>query len=394
MDFNVKNQIDPTALATVMQRKAAMEQEQANLERAEKNSRVSRILDAVVTGQQIATNMMNLAEKRQERKGVENARAIISEPSHDPILAPTRDQRLKEALLQATQKEGAQTLLSAQVKKDMPTAASGRDIRKISIPGVGQREVIVDMVRHTVHTLNGEDITNMPGVSEAVPAFAPAAVETGSGAVKFEERNTPNKPKVVSTTDGTVPPEKVGTVSDLTRLETRDRDKVFKVIETAKNDTLVAEGRKALKPLAIMRKAINEDNQALIDRMGGLFHKAATADVGNLAAYEQRDPNTRAIFDRLKNAGSMWVKGTPAKNTKAEILEALDTAETVITGTVADSFNLHADTVVESFPQLNREAVLDKMGAKEFVKAKKKLDIKNMSLEELKARKAQLEGKQ
>lgn len=128
-DFKVQNQIDPTALASVMQRKSAMEQEQANADRAERNSRVSRILEAVVTGQQIASNMMSLAESRREAKGMRDASAILNEPAPtaktstlgevevkpSPEQEQSKQDRLRAALLQASGKAGALQMLKSQI---------------------------------------------------------------------------------------------------------------------------------------------------------------------------------------------------------------------------------------------------------------------------------------
>ncbi len=65
-DFTVKTrQLDAGAVANVLQRKQEIENQQANYEQEQKNQRLQRILDAVQGGQQIAANMMNMAEKRQ-----------------------------------------------------------------------------------------------------------------------------------------------------------------------------------------------------------------------------------------------------------------------------------------------------------------------------------------
>lgn len=80
-DFRTRTQsIDPMAFANVLQRKAAMEQEQKNLDRTRKDNQIKGLMDAVVQGQTIASNMMTLAEKRGKKEGQADLAKLMTAP--------------------------------------------------------------------------------------------------------------------------------------------------------------------------------------------------------------------------------------------------------------------------------------------------------------------------
>lgn len=80
-DFRTRTPaIDPMAFANVLQRKAQMEQEQKNLDRKRKDDQINNIMNAVVQGQTIASNMMTLAEKRSQTKGLNDLTALVESP--------------------------------------------------------------------------------------------------------------------------------------------------------------------------------------------------------------------------------------------------------------------------------------------------------------------------
>lgn len=80
-DFTVKTRpIDPTALATILQRKAEMEQQQRNLQQQRQDQMIAGIAPAIEAGQHIATNMMSLSEKRNQAKGLSDLTNLLSQP--------------------------------------------------------------------------------------------------------------------------------------------------------------------------------------------------------------------------------------------------------------------------------------------------------------------------
>ncbi len=116
-DFKVKTPaVDPTAFANVLQRKAAIEQEQQRFEQERKANRMKNLLDAVASGQQIANNMLTMSAKRKELKKMDEEaegrkevltlldQPIIPEDFQEPSLDPKVNQG---ALIMATQKRDA-----------------------------------------------------------------------------------------------------------------------------------------------------------------------------------------------------------------------------------------------------------------------------------------------
>ena len=75
-DFTDKNKtLDPASIAQIFQRRAEIENQQNQQRLNNSNDRIKRITDAITTGQQIASNMMDLAEKRQKLSDMQTASA-------------------------------------------------------------------------------------------------------------------------------------------------------------------------------------------------------------------------------------------------------------------------------------------------------------------------------
>ncbi len=88
-DFRTRTPaIDPMALANILQRKSQIDQAQENYQREHENDRFDNILKAVQAGQTIASNMLTLAEKRNEQKGIKDLTDLVASP--EPVApAPT-----------------------------------------------------------------------------------------------------------------------------------------------------------------------------------------------------------------------------------------------------------------------------------------------------------------
>lgn len=92
-DFTVKTKpLDAGTVAQILQRKAEIENQQNQQALNNSNDRTKRIMDAITTGQQVASNMMTLAEKRQnlnennsELAGQQKVQSLLTTP---PPTAP------------------------------------------------------------------------------------------------------------------------------------------------------------------------------------------------------------------------------------------------------------------------------------------------------------------
>lgn len=119
-DFRVRTPaIDPTAFANVLQRKQQMENEQQRYEQERKDNRLKRITDAIMAGQNIASNMLTIADKRGELKkkqseaeGRQQLQELFLEPDTlpesnplkeqmDPMFKADRDKRFMEAIIKS-----------------------------------------------------------------------------------------------------------------------------------------------------------------------------------------------------------------------------------------------------------------------------------------------------
>ncbi len=121
-DFRVKTPaIDPTAFATVLQRKSQIDQANAQAQQERKDSRIGRLLQAVQTGQQIATGMVDMAQKKQDMAAKQkqaNAQQdltnILGEtPTPTPFGIPAMDQQAQVAAQADKEKRLMQALSTA-----------------------------------------------------------------------------------------------------------------------------------------------------------------------------------------------------------------------------------------------------------------------------------------
>lgn len=84
--FDFQDRSNPSDLARLLQNKRQIEANIEAQERKERNSRVQRLLEAVKTGQEIAGNMMSLAENRKKLQDRKKISGILSEPGKDSVV--------------------------------------------------------------------------------------------------------------------------------------------------------------------------------------------------------------------------------------------------------------------------------------------------------------------
>lgn len=204
-DFKTRTPaIDPTAFANVLQRKVQVEQEQMNYEQEADQKRLKGLMDAVVTGQNIASNMMTMAEKRNKlriAKEEEEAQNRIAELANKPLEMPWapgmdlanpgdkakaeefRQRELRAALAKSASKEDYNKSLLTQMN---PEKAKGNQFDSSSLSVVFKGEKTPRIIKGSYDTVNrrlydwtGKDITDQ---AESVsPAYAPAIVEDSEG---------------------------------------------------------------------------------------------------------------------------------------------------------------------------------------------------------------------
>lgn len=97
-DFTVKTKsLDAGVVADVLQRKRQIENEQNQSSLNTFNDRMKRITDAITAGQTVASNMMALAEKRNQIAGTKELTGLLQQPTPQPPAPIASSSALPEA---------------------------------------------------------------------------------------------------------------------------------------------------------------------------------------------------------------------------------------------------------------------------------------------------------
>lgn len=362
-DFSVKTD---SAILAAFQNASQQRLQQQQLDEQKKVNDFNQILQTSEAVGGLVSNMVQAAEKRKAAQLINDAKKITVDPTS------TEAQR-KEAQFNIANTLAPKELGQQAAQSLYPQNQSTRDPfpqqGSLEVKGAnGKNQMVAATFRNGQYYYPNTD-TLIPPESIVGKGYGLTPVVSGSGATNMVSRTSGSPLATVSSKDATIPEEKRGTVTELTGLEKNDRTRAFQMIDTAKDDPIIRSNRTALKTVQGLRKAIENNDKVAMDRMGGLMQKVIAQDSGNLAQWEQRDPNSRAALDRLQNWISFTVQGKPTEETKEMILATLSNMEGIAQSVTDDAFELHATSVTESFPQLNKAAVLRKMG-KEVINKK------------------------
>ncbi len=175
-DFTVKTpSIAPDAIATILQRKRTIENDQNQQALNNFNDRMKRISDAVIAGQTVASNMMTLAEKRQDladkKKKAESVQAIqnistepedVQQPASPEMQAAykaSRQGRLEAAFAGAEPDQYVKNKMKAEYASSYPTSKRFQQ-SALEIKDSEGRPVTVTT---TFDTVTGKQINPMTG---------------------------------------------------------------------------------------------------------------------------------------------------------------------------------------------------------------------------------------
>lgn len=291
---------------------------------------------------------------------------------------------------------------------------SGRDVQQFQLVSpTGERQLI-----NFVETVGGgkgamfdaisgapiseEDRQNLSKQGFKLSRATPQLREDAAGNLIVVDPNIGQRNVEIGTGAAPIPLDKLGTVADLNDplVPKTDRAQIIKELNDTKNDPIVRNALKLLPVADNVERFLKEDNKVALDRLGGLTQKIIATDSGNLAAWEQRDPNARAIIDRIKQWATMNTQGLLLNTTKEEMVNAMQ----IMRENVAENMNrvadITADNLIGLYPQLNRQAMLEKMGiTKQATKLQQKRSItpesvQQLSDEELDAQIRALQGQQ
>ena len=396
-DFKTRTPgIDPQAFANVLQRKAQMEQEQINTEIERKQGRTKRLLDAVVAGQTIASNMMTIAEKRtkmaqeaREQEAQTRIADLVSRPpaipTEEPSLDPKINQQRMAALAQERTRElsknlamssSAPDLNKALIAKEFPTKErgliSGKDIQQfwlVSPDGQQRKSVRYDEVADTMTDLmTGQELDRSSLGDWQMVRATPTVKEDAEGNFLVIEPTTGTASSRVGSGAVAVPKEKYDTVKSLNDplVGKNDRKEIIDQTKTIENDESVKNAKKLAPQLHNVIRYLDTNNKIAMDRLGGLTQKLVALDSGNLAAWEQRDPNARAIIDRIHQFYTMNTRGELTTANKEELKKLLNLASENLSENVSESAGVTLNRLQASYPQMNRKYLEELAGLNTF----------------------------
>jgi flagellar motor protein MotB len=274
-----------------------------------------------------------------------------------------KQQKLKGLAIAAAPSEFAKSLAKEESGRGKVT---GRDIQQfylVSPDGKDRIPVTYDEVsQELTHLVTKQPVDSQKYADYQMIRSAPQIRTDASGNLMIVEPTLGTSPFRLTTATAEIPPEQYGTVTSIQALPTTDRREVQKVIEQGRKDENAKKARAILLKTQNLRDAVLTDNKVLIDRLGGQTQKIIAEDVGNLAQWEQRDPGARDYYTRFINFLSMGSRGVLAERNKSEFLRLLDTYEQNYIRNLDIFADQYAESLVEIYPQLNKEAMKAKMG--------------------------------
>jgi hypothetical protein len=211
----------------------------------------------------------------------------------------------------------------------------------------------------------GEYVPAPPGTKRG---YRLNTLETGSGDYAVTSGASGKVVGGISSASAKVPQEKYGTVMNVQSLGKRDRDTVINMVNDARNDENIKKARNLIGQMRNLRAQVVSDNKIAIDRLGGQIQKLVAGDSGNLAAWEQRDPNSRAVLDRFFQLVTMSASGQLLPENKSELIKLLDTVNENMKLNIDENADYYASSMVETFPQLNKAAMKRKIGIETYTK--------------------------
>lgn len=340
-DFRVKDSsIDPMAFANVLQRKAQMEQAQANADREHKDNRLKRITDAVQAGQSIAMNMMTIAEKRgdvkkqkTEAEGQQELIGLFKEPTSvnpadpmakvmQPAFEADRNKRFMQALVKANLPDTTKALLEQKFESSKQTAGD-TEVRSLLDPKTKQvSDYIVNKKNKTVSTLGGTPLPK-ERADELLRGYAPKQMTDQFGNPVI----TPNLPGAEASTASKAVMEEGG----IPALQSKAPKLAERFVEAQKaafpvnNQSLkeaVDSGASAAQVGAILKQP--NINQVGLKSLG--FHLARMSGSNSQLSDAERETFEQPLsfLETIKNKGYRLVAGDLSPVMKKDLTQLAD----------------------------------------------------------------------
>lgn len=363
-NFDPKQYIDPASLAPAFQSKASIEEEM-------RNNKFNRLIQAVKTGQEIANNMMDFAEKRKTQQGITSAQSIINEPAprttaqtsmgEVPVQPEedTRPQRLQAALLQATGDKGALEMLR-ETNRSKLTNATKPTPMALELPDATQTLGYFDPLTKQYHLDNGE--VAPPGTKRA---FKLDLSTDASGNRKVTSGASGQEVNTVDLSGKQLTPKQVGSANSVFELPPTERQVATAAIDEYTKEPEVRKTRGAFLQSDVTMRGLSARN-FVFDEKVGLQLAKTFGDSGNIAIVEQEvGRENRQLWEKGKQLLERYIKtGELTEENRIEILKAIK----ILRSAQLERLEREADIVVDrvtgpdgEVPRLNREKFKSKL---------------------------------
>lgn len=354
-NFDFKAQVDPTAFVAAMQRKAQMEFEMKSADQREKDARFGRILDAVQTGQQIASNMMKQASDRSKVEGQKKLQEILGEPTQSAPVAASIPQfkraedgqvvpaektsqptfadtdrgasqmsRLQQALMQANPEKYTGEMIDSQFARDRARQAAAGDttIEPMLFPDNTVKNVIVNKFDNTMRIAGTQELIPPALASQLQKGFAPAVIRDEMGNVitapKAVGRNATqvgSESKTDALNEGGMPALQASSPALAERFS-KAREQAFPEFNQGLKESVDASASAAVVEAILAQKDISEVG---LRSLG--FHLARMSGSNSQLSDAERQTFERAmsLYERFKNEGYKAVVGDFSPKFKADL---------------------------------------------------------------------------
>lgn len=386
-DFRTRTPaVDPQAFANVLQRKAQMEQEQLNIERREKQERFKRFTDAVIAGQTIASNMLTVAEKRNQLSQEQNRQAALknyNELSNKPIPTPELPTDLNEMTPEglARRKADMVTSRAKQLESLLLEAAGPEKAAEYKLKQLNPNKGFAPQ-QSSVELSNGKIIPAAfingkfyyPNTSTEIPpdeivgkGYGLVPITDSEGNVKMVSRSTAKALGKVGTASGEVPESKKETVSSVFELPKEKATAARERIESIKNDKDYTDEISKINQAARLEIATRAKNFTIDEKLGASLARLF-GDAGNISIIEQSTGReNRQIFEQGKQAYQRYIKdGTLTEENRKSIQAAMAVMKDAALINLDSIVNRHVDSMSVDYPELKKEAIYRNMVSKTY----------------------------
>lgn len=326
-DFTNKNRpIDPMAIANILQRKAEIEQNQRNIEQKRKDDLLAGIAPAIEAGQRIAGSAMAMAEKRNQKKGLEDLTDIVSTPPPtDPTELAQRQRDLTSALARTDKDE----FVKAAMKQTFPADDKTFAPQAITYSSIKTGKPEIAIMR------NGN--LYYPNTDEQIPVeelggrgFKPQFIQNADGTMQLVNVTTGGGINTVSTAPTTPPKndEGIRIKTEINHLEKSEVDRLEKTKEDFLADGAVKAAITKQGDYELADGAIETENWVGDASLISISAKGLGRDVGALSDTDQKKYKASPeLIQSVRTNWSKWAKGVIPPEDRETFKKALKIAK-------------------------------------------------------------------